>query len=63
TIKIMTRIWYGELDMNAAIESGQMQVIAAPAFSRRISRWLRISSFTTDDPQIRPVQANSPAGK
>ena len=63
TIKIMTRIWYGELDMNAAIESGQMKVVAAPAFSRRISRWLRISSFTTDDPQIRPVQANSPAGK
>lgn len=63
TIKAMTRIWYGELDMNAAIESGQMKVVAAPAFSRRISRWLRISSFTTDDPQIRPVQANSPAGK
>ena len=63
TIKIMTRIWYGELDMNAAIQSGQMKVVAAPAFSRRISRWLRISSFTTDDPQIRPVQANSPAGK
>jgi len=63
TIKTMTRIWYGELDMNAAIESGQMKVVAAPAFSRRISRWLRMSSFTTDDPQIRPVQANSPAGK
>ena len=63
TIKTMTRIWYGELDMNAAIKSGQMKVVAAPAFSRRISRWLRISSFTTDDPQIRPVQANSPADK
>lgn len=63
TIKTMTRIWYGELDMNAAIESGQMKVVAAPAFSRRISRWLRISSFTTDDPQIRLVQTNSPAGK
>lgn len=63
TIKAMTRIWYGELDMNAAIESGQMKVVAAPAFSRRISRWLRISSFTTDDPQIRLVQTNSPAGK
>ena len=63
TIKTMTRIWYGELDMNAAIQSGQMKVVAAPAFSRRISRWLRISSFTTDDPQIRLVQTNSPAGK
>ena len=63
TIKAMTRIWYGELDMNAAIESGQMKVVAAPAFSRRISRWLRISSFTTNDPQIRPIQANSPSGQ
>jgi DNA-binding HxlR family transcriptional regulator len=63
TIKTMTRIWYGELDMHAAIESGQMKVVAVPAFSRRISRWLRISSFTTDDPQIRPVQANSLTSK
>jgi hypothetical protein len=59
----MTRIWYGELDMNAAIRSGQMQVKAAPAFSRRVSRWLRISSFTTDDPQFLPVQAGLPAGR
>jgi DNA-binding HxlR family transcriptional regulator len=63
TIRTMTQIWYGELDMNAAIESGQMKVIAAPAFSRRISRWLRISSFTTDDPQFRPVQVNSLTSK
>lgn len=61
TIKTMTRIWYGELDINTAIESGQMKVVAAPAFSRRISRWLRISSFTTDDPQIRPVETGAPA--
>ena len=61
TIRTMTRIWYGELDMNAAIRSGQMQLKAAPAFSRRISRWLRISSFTTGEPQFGLAQADAPA--
>jgi len=61
TTKTMTRIWYGELDVNAAIRSGQMKVEAAPAFTRRISRWLGISSFTTDDPRIGPTQAEEPA--
>jgi DNA-binding HxlR family transcriptional regulator len=63
TIRTMTRVWYGELDMSAAIQSGQMKVDAAPVFSRRITRWLRISSFTTGDPQLRPVEAGSPGSR
>ena len=52
TIQVMTRIWYGELEMTAAIDSGQMTVKAAPVFSRSIKRWLGISSFTTDNPKF-----------
>ena len=62
TIKTMTRVWYGELDLNMAIESGQIKVNAAPAFTRRIGRWLRISSFTTDNPQFGLAQADTPHG-
>jgi len=61
TLRTMTRVWYGELDLGAAIESGQMKVEAAPAFSRRIRRWLRISSFTTDNPQFGLARAAAPA--
>ena len=55
TLDVMTRVWYGEIDMTAAVESGRMQVTAAPVYTRRIGRWLRISSFTTDDPQMTPA--------
>ena len=56
TLDVMTRIWYGELDMLAAVESGRMRVNAAPVYTRRITRWLRISSFTTGDANLTPAR-------
>lgn len=55
TLAVMTRVWYGEIDMMAAIDSGRMRVDAAPVYTRRITRWLRISSFTTDDAMLVPA--------
>lgn len=52
TLDVMTRVWYGEIDLLAAIESGRMAVDAAPIYTRRIKNWLRISSFTTDNPSL-----------
>ena len=52
TIDVMTRIWYGELDIKSAIEQGRMKVKAAPVYLRHIKRWMKISSFTTDSPRI-----------
>jgi DNA-binding HxlR family transcriptional regulator len=52
TLDLMTRIWYGEIDMANAMKSGRMKVSAAPVYCRRITRWLRISSFTTDNPSF-----------
>jgi hypothetical protein len=52
TLDLMTRIWYGEIDMAAAVNSGRMKVRAAPVYTRHITRWLRISSFTTDNPSL-----------
>jgi DNA-binding HxlR family transcriptional regulator len=52
TIQTMTRVWYGELDINAAIDAGQVRVDAAPVYTRHIGRWLGISSFTTDNPRL-----------
>jgi DNA-binding HxlR family transcriptional regulator len=42
----------GEVDMTEAVESRRMKVVAAPVYCRRITRWLRISSFTTDNPSF-----------
>jgi DNA-binding HxlR family transcriptional regulator len=55
SLKDMTRIWYGELDMHHAMESGAMKVSAAPVYLRHIKRWLGISSFTTNNPRITAV--------
>ena len=52
TLDVMTRIWYGEVGMLSAISDGRMKVSAAPVFCRHITRWLRISSFTTDNPSF-----------
>jgi len=52
TLDLMTRIWYGEIEMASAIDSGRMKVSAAPVYIRHITRWLRISSFTTDNPSF-----------
>ena len=52
TVKTLTKIWYGELDVAAAMESGQMKVDAAPVYTRRIGRWFGISTFTTDNPRL-----------
>ena len=52
TIQTMTKVWYGELGINAAIDAGQVRVDAAPVYTRHVSRWLGISSFTTENPQL-----------
>lgn len=52
TLDLMTRIWYGEIDIENAVESGRMKVSAPPVYRRHLTRWLRISSFTTDNPSI-----------
>jgi putative sterol carrier protein len=52
TLDVMTRIWYGEVDMSTAMQDGRMRVDAAPIYTRKIKHWLKISSFTTDHPQL-----------
>ncbi|MGD2168017.1 MAG: helix-turn-helix domain-containing protein [Gammaproteobacteria bacterium] len=52
TLDLMTRVWYGEIDMGKAVQSGRMNVSARPLYCRHLTRWLRISSFTTDNPSF-----------
>jgi DNA-binding HxlR family transcriptional regulator len=52
-IRALTRIWYGELGLESAIQSGEVKVSGMPAFERSIGRWLGISSFNSDNPSIK----------
>ena len=52
TLKDMTKIWYGELAMLKAIEDEKMAIVGNSQYIRNITRWLRISSFTGNNPQF-----------
>ncbi len=54
TLKTMTRIWYGEIGIQHAIDKGLLMVVAAPVYLKNVSRWLGISSFTTNNPGFTP---------
>jgi DNA-binding HxlR family transcriptional regulator/putative sterol carrier protein len=55
TLDLMTRVWYGEVDMAQALKAGEMRVRAAPVYLRHMTRWFRISSFTTENPSFGEV--------
>lgn len=57
TLDVMTRIWYGEIDMAKAMRDRRMKVDAAPVYLQHIGRWLRISSFTSDNPTLTALSA------
>jgi len=52
TVKALTRVWYGEVGINRAVEDGLVKVVAPPVYLKNLSRWLGISSFTTKHPRI-----------
>ena len=46
---MMTRIWYGEIALQKAMDEGQVSVVAPPVYTRNISQWLGISGFATGE--------------
>ncbi len=52
TLTDMTKIWYGELAMSKAMADEKMLVIGNSQYTRNITKWLGISSFTGDNPQF-----------
>ena len=51
-VKTLTKVWYGELDIHQAIEADKVKVVGSSVYLRSIHKWLGISSFTTDHPQM-----------
>ncbi len=52
TLPVLTRVWYGELDIHRAIDEGLVKVVAPPVYLKNLRGWLGISSFTTDNPRL-----------
>ena len=45
TLRIMTRVWMGELSLEAAQRSGRLRIFGARNVSRYLLRWLRLSPY------------------
>lgn len=52
TIKQLTRVWYGEIGIQRAVDMGLVKIVANPVYMKNLSSWWGISSFTTDHPKI-----------
>jgi len=50
SLRDMTKIWYGELSIIRAIAEETMLIVGNSQYTRNITKWLRISSFTGDNP-------------
>ncbi len=52
TVRTLTKVWYGELGIQRAIDEGLVKIVAPPVYLRSLPSWLGISSFTTEHPRI-----------
>ncbi|GLX77006.1 HxlR family transcriptional regulator [Thalassotalea insulae] len=51
TSKTLTKIWYGELGIHQALNKDLIKVVGHSVYTKSLSKWLGISSFTTNNPQ------------
>lgn len=45
-LKTLTKIWYGDIGLQAARDAGDLKVVGPPVYVRSLSRWLRISNYS-----------------
>ena len=54
TLSTMTKVWYGELSIAAAVDNGTVSLVAPTIYARNISEWLGTSTFNTETPRLGP---------
>lgn len=45
TLRVMTRVWMGDLAMDRALSSGQFKVYGSAQLTRCLLKWLRLSPY------------------
>ena len=46
SLKTLTRIWYGDIGLQAACDSGELKVVGQAVYVRSLPRWFRISTYS-----------------
>lgn len=57
TLRTLSEIWWGDVPLRAACESGLLQVTGAPVYTRSLAKWLRVSTFAPDNPRSASARA------
>lgn len=52
-VETLGKIWFGEMELLAALESGRLKAVGAPVYVNRINRWLGRSQFADIQQQKR----------
>lgn len=45
TLRTLSEIFWGDRSLAKALESGELGVVGASAYTKRLSRWFPVSSF------------------
>lgn len=51
TLSDLNAVWWGEIGIGAAIESGKIKVSGSPAYTRNLARWFPTSSYADSNPR------------
>lgn len=56
TLRTLSEIWWGDIDLRTACERDLLKITGAPAYTTNLSKWLRVSTFAGEN-------RNSAAGR
>ena len=60
TLRVMTRVWMGDLPIDRALSSGQLKVYGSAQLKRSLLKWLRLSPYAHVCDARRPMTPPSP---
>jgi DNA-binding HxlR family transcriptional regulator len=60
TLRVMTRVWMGDLPSDSALSSGQLKVYGSGQLKRCLLNWLRLSPYAPVSDARRTLTARSP---
>ena len=62
TFKTIAGIWWGDIDVRAAVANGSLKVVGPSVYTKSLPRWFPVSQFAGDNPRRGELSALSALG-
>jgi DNA-binding HxlR family transcriptional regulator len=62
TFKTIAGIWWGDLDVRAAVANGSLKVVGPSVYTKSLPRWFPVSQFAGENPRRGELSARSVLG-